>query len=153
MLSFIFIGIQKRILQLLIASINDDYQKEISFEKKNTDCVIYEIKYLKNFNIASSLYLVFNNVDGYIEYNPTENDIETKCLDFASTDINKEAIENYTDLWYEVKDQIETISGYNPIEYGKDFMKARFESNDDLYLGINYYPQVSLYECLYRDED
>ena len=54
---------------------------------------------------------------------------------FASTDKNKEALENYTERWDEIKDQIKTISGDNPIEYGKDFIKARFESNDDLPLG------------------
>ena len=54
---------------------------------------------------------------------------------FASTDKKIEALENYTELWDEVKDQIKTISGDNPIEYGKDFIKARFESNDDLPLG------------------
>ena len=54
---------------------------------------------------------------------------------FASADKNKEALENYTELWEEIKDQIKTISGDNPIEYGKDFIKARFESNDTLSLG------------------
>ena len=54
---------------------------------------------------------------------------------FASTDKDKEALENYTKLWDEVKDQIKTISGDNPIEYGKYFIKAKFESNDDLPLG------------------
>ena len=39
----------------------------ISF--KNTDCVICDIEYFKNFNSINSLYLVFNNVDAYIEEN------------------------------------------------------------------------------------
>ena len=99
---------------------------------KNTDCVIYEIEYFKNFDSANSLYLIFKNVDAYIEYHPTEDDSETKYLTFASTDKNKEALENYTELWDEVKDQIKTISTDNTIEYGKDFIKTRFESNDDL---------------------
>ena len=51
---------------------------------------------------------------------------------FPFTDKNREALENYTELWNEIKDQIETINGHNLIEYGKDFIKARFESNDDL---------------------
>ena len=90
----------------------------------------------------------------------------------ASTDKNREALENYTKLWDEIKDKIETINGDNPTKYGKDFMKARFESNDNLPLGKilnipvrvvifksvfqkdnNYYPQVLLYECLYKHED
>ena len=102
----------------------------------------------------------------------TEDDSETKHLIFASTDKNKEALENYTELWGETKDQIKTISGDNLIEYGKDFIRARFESNDDLPLGKilnipvciivvksvfqrdnNYYPQVLLYECLYEYEE
>ena len=103
--------------------------------KKNTDCVSYGIEYFKNFVSANSLSLIFNNVDAYIEYNPTEDDSETKYLVFASTDKNKEALENYTERWDEVKDQIKTVRGDNPIEYGKDFIKARFESNDDLPLG------------------
>ena len=90
---------------------------------------------------------------------------------FVSTNKNKEGLENYTELWDEVKDQIETISGNKPIKYEKDFMKIRFESDDDLCLGKilnipvciitirsvfqennNYYPQVYLHECLYEYE-
>ena len=91
---------------------------------------------------------------------------------FPFTDKNREALENYIELWDEIKDQIETINGDNPIEYGKDFRKARFESNDHLPLSKilnipaciiilksvfqednNYYPQVLLYEGLYKHED
>ena len=56
-------------------------------------------------------------------------------MDFVSTSKKKEALENYTDLWNEVKDQFKTISGDNPIECKKDFIKARLESNDDIPLG------------------
>ena len=91
---------------------------------------------------------------------------------FPFTDKNREALESYTELWDETKDQIETINGDNPIEYGKDFMKTRFESNDGLPLSKilnipvciiivkivfqednNYYPHVLLYKCLYKHED
>ena len=58
---------------------------KISFKKYN-DCVIYEIEYFKNFSNKNSLYLVFNNVDAYIEYNITEDDSETKYLVFFSAD-------------------------------------------------------------------
>ena len=51
---------------------------------------------------------------------------------FASTGKNKEALEIYTELWDETKDQIETISGNSPIEHKIDFMKIRFESDDNL---------------------
>ena len=135
-----------------------------SFEK-NTNCDIYEIQYFKQFDSKNFLYLIFNNVGAYIKFNPTEDDSETKYLVFPFKDKNREALENYTQLWGEIKDKIETINGGNLIESGKNFMKARFESNDDLPLnkilnipvciitvnsvfqaGNNSYTQVSLYE-------
>ena len=79
--------------------------KKISFEK-NTNCVIYEIEYIKNLDSENSLYLIFGNVDACIEYNPTEDDSETKYLVFPFTDKNREALENYTRLWDEIKDRI-----------------------------------------------
>ena len=72
---------------------------QISF--KETDCVIYDIEYFKNLDSANSLYLVFNNVDAYIEKNNKH-----KYLIFVLTDKNKEALENYAELCDEVKDQI-----------------------------------------------
>ena len=103
---------------------------QISF--KSSDFVIYYIEYItiKGLDNKKSLYLIFNNVDAYIEENN-----EDKYLIFAVTDKSKEALENYTELWDEIKDQIETISGNKPIEYKKDFMKIKFESDDDLPLG------------------
>ena len=113
---------------------------QISF--KSTDDVIYHIEYItmksldnENIDSANSLYLIFNNVDGYIERKPTEESNENKYLIFASTDKNKKVLEEYRELWDEIKNQIETISGGKPIKYGRGFMKIRFESNDDLLLG------------------
>ena len=54
---------------------------------------------------------------------------------FTSTDKNKEALENYREIWDEIKYQIKMIRDNKPIEYGKDFMKIDLESDDDLPLG------------------
>ena len=139
---------------------------QISF--KSTDDVIYGIGYItmKSFDSANSLYLIFNNVDAYIEESN-----EDKYLIFAFTDKNEEALENYAELLYEIKDQIEIISDVKATKYGKVFMKVKFESDDNLPLGKrlnisvciiavrsafqennNYYPQVYLHECLYEYE-
>ena len=53
---------------------------------------------MKSLDNENSLYLIFNNVDVYIEKSN-----ENKYLIFASTDQNKEALENYTELWDEIK--------------------------------------------------
>ena len=65
--------------------------------------------------------MFLDDVNGHIE----END-GIKYLVFASTDINKEALKK------ETKKQIEIINDDEPIKYRKDFMKIRFESDDDL---------------------
>ena len=100
----------------------------IKYHIKNSDFVIYHIEYItiKSLGGANSLYLVFNNLDAYIE-----EINENKYLIFASTDKNKEALE----LRDETKDQIELIGGNKPIEYKKDFIKIKFESDDNLPLG------------------
>ena len=46
---------------------------------------------------------------------PPKNN-ENKYLVFALTDKNKEALENYTELWDEIKHEIETIRGIEPIK-------------------------------------
>ena len=91
---------------------------------------------------------------------------------FALTDKSKEALENYTKLWDEIKDHIEIITDHKPIEYKKDFMKIKLESDDNLSLGKilnipvciltvrsvfqesnNYYPQVYSHEYEYEHEN
>ena len=39
---------------------------------------------------------------------------------------------DYTEIWDEIKEQIELISGNKVIRYSKNFMKIGFESDDDL---------------------
>ena len=80
---------------------------------------------MKSLDNANSLYVIFNNVDVYIEENN-----ENKYLIFASTDKNKEVLENYTELRDEIKDQIEAINDIRTIKYETDFMKIKIESND-----------------------
>ena len=41
-------------------------------------------------------------------------------------------LRNYTEIWDEIKEQIELISGTKVIKYRKDFMKIKFEPDDDL---------------------
>ena len=144
---------------------------KISF--KITDTVINYIEFItmKSLDNENSLYLIFNNVDVYIECNSAEESNEDKYLIFASTGKNKEVLKKYTKVWYEIKNKIETISADKSIEYEKDFMKIRNESDDDLPLGKisnisvciiavrsvlqegnSYYPQVYLHKCSYQFE-
>ena len=72
---------------------------KISFA--GTDIVVFEIEYFKNLDGVNSLYLVFNDVDAYFECTD-----ENKYLVFVLTDKNRKALENYRELWDEIKDEI-----------------------------------------------
>ena len=88
---------------------------------------MYDIKYIKNLNSLNILYLAFNNLDAYIEKSG-----ENRYLIFASTEKNKIMLGNYIELWDEIKEQIELITGHKMTKYSKNFMKIRFKTNDDL---------------------
>ena len=71
--------------------------------------------------------MFLDDVDGYIKY-----------FVFGSTDKKKEALKNYKKNWEETKNQIDVINDDEPIEYRKDFMKIRFESDDNLSFGKTF---------------
>ena len=89
---------------------------EVSF--KSDELITYDIKYIKNLNSLNTLYLVFNNLDAYIEKSG-----ENRYLIFASTEKNKVMLKNYIELWDEIKEQTKLITGDKVIKYSKDFMK------------------------------
>ena len=73
--------------------------------------------------------MTIDKVDGYIEENRNRN----KYLTLVSTDKNKEVLKKYSELWDKIKNLIKKIN-VKPGEYGKDFMKIKFNSDDNLHL-------------------
>ena len=57
-----------------------------------------------------------------------------KYLVFASSDKNKKVLPKYTELWNKIKYFIKTIDGEQEIEYGKDLMKIKIDTADELSL-------------------
>ena len=127
-----------------------------TLQKKNDD--------YKSINSVYPLYLIIGKVNEYIEKSN-----ENKYLFFTSTDGNKEVLVKFTKLWDEIKYLIETINEGKKGEYEKDFMKIKFNSDDNLPLNKmlklhmltvivrsvfegdgKYYPQVFLNDCLYE---
>ena len=51
---------------------------------------------------------------------------------FDSTDENKEVSKKYTDVCNRIKNEIKTINGGKENYYEKDYMKIKFNSDDDL---------------------
>ena len=84
-------------------------------------------------------------------------------------DENKEVFKKYEEVWEGIKKEIEAINGGEKVEYGKDFLKIRFKSSNDLPLSKRiklhlliiiirsvfsendkFYPQLFLDEALYE---
>ena len=120
--------------------------------KKIDDC--------ENIYSVNPLYLIIGKVDGHIEENNGN-----KYLVFGSTDENKEVLKKYTEPWDWIKNEIETINGSKKGEYGKDFMKIKFNTDDNLPLKLHLltiivrcifeengqlYLQLYLDDCLYE---
>ena len=117
-----------------------------------------------NINSVNPLYLLIDEIDGFIE--EKEGD---KYLNIALTDSNSEVLKKYAKVWHGIGDQIKKIYDGRSREYGKDYMKIKFSSDDDLPLNIvlkfriltfiirnvfekdsKYYPQFFLDDSLYE---
>ena len=95
-------------------------------------CITVRGSDYEKINSVNPLYLIINKVNGYIE---EKNG--SKYLIFDSADKNEEVLKKYNELWDGIKNKIETINGgkiskHSSAEYGKDFMKIKFDSDDDL---------------------
>ena len=70
---------------------------------------------------------IIANASGYIEKKGVN-----KYLVFDSTDENKQLLKKYNDVWGGIKNKIRTITGSTENDYEKDYMKIKFNSDDDL---------------------
>ena len=86
-----------------------------------------------------------------------------------SVNKNNGLLKKYADVWDGIKNEIKTINGSKENDYRKDYMKIKFNSDNDLPLNkplivhamtiiirslfkeaSKLYPQVFLDECLYE---
>ena len=84
-----------------------------------------------SINSVNPLYFIVGELDGFIE----ESNRNKYYLVFASTDENNEILTKYTELQVGIKNLIQMINGGKEREYKKDFMKIKFDSDDNLPLG------------------
>ena len=110
------------------------------------------------------LYLFLHITQGFVEEKEGG-----KYLNITSTDSNSEISKKYEEVQSRTKDCIEKINDGISGEYGKDYIKINFNSNDDLPLNkqlklLNikiiarsvfeqsgkYYPEIFLDDCLYE---
>ena len=106
------------------------------------------------------MYLIICKVVGNIECNSLEcNSIEkknkSKYLVFGSADENKEVLKKYTELWDRIKNEIEAIDGGKKGEYGKDFMKIKFNIDDNLSVNklVKLHVLTIIVRCIFEEDD
>ena len=87
---------------------------------------IKKIDDYENIYSVNPLYLIIAHANGYIE----EKGVN-KYLVFDSTDENKELLKKYNDVFNGIRDKIKEINS-NECDYEKDYMKIKFNSDDDL---------------------
>ena len=92
-------------------------------------------------NSVNPLYLIFNKIDGFIE---EKND--DKYLNIGLTDRNSEVLEKYSEVWNGIKDCIEKINNNKLGEYGKDYMKIKFNSDDNIPLNKQLHFPTIIFE-------
>ena len=130
---------------------------------------IYDIGYVTkktewNIDIVNPLYLMINRIDGFIEKKNGD-----KYVNIADTDRNSEVLKKHAEDWNGIKDCLERMDSNKLGEYDRNYMKIKFNSDDDIPLNkqLNfptitvvirniferdgkYYPQIFVDECFYE---
>ena len=149
----------------------------LKIEKKSYKNInIHYIGYItmKNFNYViikcvKPMYLIISKVDGCIE---GKNGNKYSILNSAELRFKiktKKYLKKHTELWDGIENEIETINVNKEGEHGKDFMKIKFDTDDNLPLNKTlklhnmtiiirsvfeedgkFYLQIYLDECLYE---
>ena len=113
-------------------------------KKSFKNIAIYYIGYITKkdeykINSVSHLYLLVDEIDGFTECKSVEEKEGTKYLNISLTDSDSQVLKKYAEIWSGIKDQIKKINNgklgdCNSVKYGKDYMKIKVNSDDDLAL-------------------
>ena len=122
---------------------------------KNID--IYYIGYItikkiddyESIYSMNPLYLRIDRTSGYIE---EKN--KNKYLIFDSVDENKEVLKKYGDVWDGIKNNIKAINGGEENNYKKDYIKIKFNSDDDLQLNklLKFHLMTLIIRCVFGED-
>ena len=132
--------------------------KNLKLDKKACkDLNIYNIGYVTIKKIGdcydvdslNPLYCCIDHTSGYIE----EKGLN-KYLIFDSTDENKELLKKYNDVFNGLIDKIKKIDD-NWLEYTKDYMKIKFNSDDNLPLNkpLTFYQMTITIRCVISEDN
>ena len=111
---------------------------------------IKKIDDYENICSVNPLYLIVNAANGY-----TEEENGSKYLVLDSTDKNKEVLKKYTELWDEIRYLMKSINGGKSGEYGKDFIKIKLNSDDELPLNkqLKFHAMAIIIRSVFEEND
>ena len=109
--------------------------------KKIDDC--------ENIHSENPLYLLVNYASGYIE----EKNGNKYLIFDDSINENKGLLKKYADVWDGIKNEIKAINGGKENDYGKDYMKIKFNSDDDLPLNkpLKFHAMTIIIRSVFRE--
>ena len=113
--------------------INNFNAKNLRLDKKSVVNInIYYIGYVTekpeyNINGVNPLYLFISELDRFIDENNGN-----KYLSITLTDSNNDVLIKYAEVWNGIKNQIKKINNDSVVEYDKDYMEIKFDSDDNL---------------------
>ena len=127
------------------------------YKKHYKNIGIYYIGYItikkiddyKSIYSVNPLYLQVNHANEYIlEKNGK------KYLIFDSTDENKEVLKKYNEGWDGTKNKIKAINDNKENDYGKNYIKIKFNSDDDLSLNkpLNFHAMITLVRSVFEED-
>ena len=138
-------------------------------KKPSIEISIYYIGYWSkkpeyNINSVNPLYLLISELNGFIKEKEG-----SKYINISLTYNNNDVFIKYAEVWSGIKAQIKKIDNGSIGEYAKDYMKIKFNSDDNLPLNKlirfpvlkiiirnifetdgKYYPHIFLDDCLYE---
>ena len=140
-----------------IIDLKDFDARLLKIDKKSYKNIgIYNIGYItikkiddcESIYSVNPLYLRVDHVNGYIE----EKGVN-KYLVFDSTDENKELLKKYNDVFNGIRDKIKEINS-DECDYEKDYMKIKFNSDDDLPLNkpLKFHNMTIIIRCVFEED-
>ena len=74
---------------------------------------------------------------------------------YDSANENKGLLKKYADVWDGIKNKIKAIYGRKENNYGKDYMKIKVNSNDDLPLNkpLKFHAMTIIMRSVFEEDD
>ena len=91
-----------------------------------------------------------SHASGYIK----EKNGNKYLISDYSFDEKKEVLKKYADVWDGIKNKIKAKNGGEENDYGKDYIKIKFNSDDELSLNrpLKFHAMIIIIRCVFEED-